>query len=381
MWLAFGNRAVSFACGVVSVLTVACATGSGDSGVLESWSVGDPSFASDGESVPFHRVTGAALRTNGFVVVADAGNARIAVFAPTGELVHSLGGEGDGPGEFRSPSHLFVFGDTIAVYDQLALRYTIWDSPETEPRSWGQLAYGSAAPNVEAAFSSSVFLLTSIETTPADARGLFVDHANLLRYVLPEGQGTVLKRVPQRYLYFFGESTGSTTYRTPFFGRTSYAAVSGAIATVPLHASEMDFLDPATGEVVKSIRLPLEERPFDRREIERYRDGLLERAGGGGAANRIRSAFDEIVPPESAPVVGRLVVVGDRLWTERFPRYGETSIRWLIVEPSKPEVVATIELPASSTPLGGNGDSVVLLERDDLGVETVVVRPLVFSKP
>jgi hypothetical protein len=74
--------------------------------------------------------------------------------------LHSLGREGYGPGEFRSPSHLFVFGDTITVYDQLALRFTIWNGPEFQPRSWGQLAYGAAAPNVEGAFGPSDFLLT-----------------------------------------------------------------------------------------------------------------------------------------------------------------------------------------------------------------------------
>ncbi len=132
----------------------------------------------------------------------------------------------------------------------------------------------------------------------------------------------MLKRGPQRYLYFFGESTGNTTYRTPFFGSTSYAVVAGTIVTVPLHSTEMSFLDPSKGDVIASLLLPLEEREFDRREIDRYRDALLETAGDGASANRIRSAFDGIEPP-------------------------------------------------------GRGDLVILVERDDLGVETVLVRPVI----
>lgn len=370
------NRKARLGHAVVFVLTAACAQEPA-APELGVWSLGAPGFATDGGSTPFHRVTGAAFLGDGSVAVADAGNARVAVFAPSGELLHSLGGEGDGPGEFRSPSHLFVFGDTITVYDQLALRFTVWNGPEFQPRSWGQLAYGAAAPNVEGAFGSSDFLLTSIERTPADARGLFVDDADLLRYVLTESEGTVLKRGPQRYLYFFGESTGNTTYRTPFFGSTSYAVVAGTIVTVPLHSTEMSFLDPSKGDVIASLLLSLEEREFDRREIDRYRDALLENAGDGASANRIRSAFDGIEPPETAPAVRRLVVVGDQVWAERHPRYGETSITWLIVDPHERQTEAAIELPATSRPMGGRGDLVILVERDDLGVETVVIRPVI----
>jgi hypothetical protein len=65
------------------VLTTACAQEPSDPD-LGVWSLGAPGFATDGGSTPFHRVTGAAFLGDGSVAVADAGNARVAVFAPSG---------------------------------------------------------------------------------------------------------------------------------------------------------------------------------------------------------------------------------------------------------------------------------------------------------
>ncbi len=344
---------------------------------LPAWRLGAPSVRLDGGDIPFFRVVGAQSLPDGSIAVADAGNARVAVYSPSGQLRRSLGREGDGPGEFRALSHLFVFGDTIAVYDQVALRFTHWYATEDTPRSWRYLSYGDAPPTVQGAFSSTEFLLTSIERTPADARGLFVDQADLLRHTLSEPEPQVLGRGPHRYLYFFGERGKTTTYRTPFFGATSYAVAGGAIVTVPLHSARMRFLDPMDGREVAAFQLPLEERAFDRREITRYRDALLDRAGDAATASRIRDAFDGIEPPETAPTVRDLVVVGEFLWVERFPRFGESVVMWVIVDPNARRAVATLELPAGSRPMSGRGDSLLLVERDEFDVETVVVRAVV----
>ena len=361
---------------VTAMVVVATATGvSGQD--LPEWTLGATSLQLDGGETPLFRVTGAQFMPDGSVAVADAGNARIAVYAVSGRLLRSFGREGDGPGEFRSLSHLFVFEDTIAAYDQVNLRFTLWDGTDATARTWPYLAYGDAPPSVHGAFSPLEYLLTSVERTPQDARGLFIDHADLLRHTLSEPTAQVLQRGPHRYLYFFGERGRTTTYRTPFFGATSYAVVSGSIVTVPLHSTRMSFLDPHDGREVAALQLPIEARDFDRSEITRYRDALLERTGDAATARRIRDAFEGVEPPATAPAVRSLVVVGEFVWAERFPRFGESMVRWVIVDPRMRRAVGTIELPASSQPLSGRGESVLLVERDQYDVETVVVRPLV----
>ena len=50
--------------------------------------------------------------------VTDIGNTRIVVFDSEGKFSHSIGREGQGPGEFLSPRLLYAEMDTIAVWDQ-----------------------------------------------------------------------------------------------------------------------------------------------------------------------------------------------------------------------------------------------------------------------
>jgi hypothetical protein len=360
---------------VIAVVVIATAT-SVVGQDLPAWTLGAASLELDGGETPFFRVTGAQFMTDGSVAVADAGNARIAVYEASGRLLRWLGREGDGPGEFRSLSHLFVFEDTIVAYDQVNLRFTLWDGTDAAPQTWRYLAYGDAPPSVQGAFSAREYLLTSVERTPQDARGLFVDHADLLRHTLSEPTAQVLRRGPHRYLYFFGERGKTTTYRTPFFGATSYAIAGETIVSVPLHSTRMSFLDPRDGREVAALQLPIQEREFDEREITRYRDALLERVGDAATANRIRDAFDSIEPPATAPAVRSLVVVGEFVWVEQFPRFGESAVRWVIIDPRRRRAIGTITLPASSQPLSGRGESVLLVERDEYDVETVVVRPV-----
>ena len=70
-------------------------------------------------------------------------------------------------------------------------------------------------------------------------------------------------------------------------------------------------------------------------------------------------------------------MVGEYLWVERFPRFGESVVTWVVVDPRVRRAVATLELPAGSRPMSGRGESVLLVERDEFDVETVVVRPVV----
>jgi hypothetical protein len=52
-------------------------------------------------------------------------------------------------------------------------------------------------------------------------------------------------------------------------------------------------------------------------------------------------------------------------------------VTWVIVDPEAHRSVATVELPAGSRPMSGRGESVLLVERDEFDVETVVVRSMV----
>jgi hypothetical protein len=61
-------------------------------------------------------------------VVADVGSSQVRIFSPAGEFILSLGGEGEGPGEFKYVETLNPWmGDSIAVFDSSLGRVTLID--------------------------------------------------------------------------------------------------------------------------------------------------------------------------------------------------------------------------------------------------------------
>jgi len=76
---------------------------------------------------------GPQVGVDGNTYVADAGYRDIRVFSPDGELLHTIGAFGEGPGEFRSPD-IFALGahDSLFVYDRTLRRLSAF-APLPDP--------------------------------------------------------------------------------------------------------------------------------------------------------------------------------------------------------------------------------------------------------
>ncbi|NBC00502.1 MAG: hypothetical protein GVY15_06545 [Bacteroidetes bacterium] len=73
------------------------------------------------------------LGSDGNIYVADAGYRDIRVFSPDGELLHTIGGFGEGPGEFRSADILALGAqDSLFVYDRTLRRLSAF-APLPDP--------------------------------------------------------------------------------------------------------------------------------------------------------------------------------------------------------------------------------------------------------
>lgn len=64
------------------------------------------------------------LRADGSLLVGDMDPPRFALYDSTGTFIRTLGGVGDGPGEFRAP-HPALLGDTLVVHDPQQTRITL----------------------------------------------------------------------------------------------------------------------------------------------------------------------------------------------------------------------------------------------------------------
>jgi hypothetical protein len=89
----------------------------------EGWTVDpvpilDLSTSGAGLDHEFFRVSDARFLPGGDIVVANAGTNEIRRFSPAGELIKSIGREGEGPGEFqRILGLLLLRGDSIGVWE------------------------------------------------------------------------------------------------------------------------------------------------------------------------------------------------------------------------------------------------------------------------
>ncbi|MFC1529131.1 6-bladed beta-propeller [Gemmatimonadota bacterium] len=63
---------------------------------------------------------------DGEIVINDRGNNRVVIFNPDGSFRTSFGRKGNGPGEFQNRRLLWVRGDTIAVFDWMLSRTSLF---------------------------------------------------------------------------------------------------------------------------------------------------------------------------------------------------------------------------------------------------------------
>lgn len=81
------------------------------------------------------RITDVAVGADGDLYVLDANQSVIHVLGPAGELRRTIGGEGDGPGEFRNAAELALMpGGDLGVMEMMPGRLVVM-SPTGEPRT------------------------------------------------------------------------------------------------------------------------------------------------------------------------------------------------------------------------------------------------------
>lgn len=86
-------------------------------GVVE----GDPAYE-------LRLAIGAVRMPDGRIIVANRGSSELRIYDPEGRHLHTVGREGEGPGEFRNIGDLWLYrGDSLAVYDVSLRRVSVFD--------------------------------------------------------------------------------------------------------------------------------------------------------------------------------------------------------------------------------------------------------------
>ncbi len=330
-------------------------------------------------------VVDAALLSDGRIVAANAGMHELRYFAPDGALERSVGGEGEGPGEFRLLSFVDVApDDSVFVSDPRQRRVSVFTSAGDFARHFSLVPPNEGAlPRYLARFAdgriaASLFNVVSPQEIE-DGRVLRGDATYLVYAADGTGAQTVgtLPSLPS-YVRMFrtrGQLSAVGIESIPFatgaraaFGPQGFALGTGDAYEIRVHGRD--------ATLRRLIRWPGERAVVTPELIEAL---VRERAGeteDPEARREARESLSDLPLPERLPAYDDLSL--DRLgyvWAREPLRPGETRVRWTVFDTSG-AMSARVELPRDFTAYEIGADHVLGRFEDELGVEHVQLHRL-----
>ena len=275
------------------------------------------------------RVTGVRRLSDGRIAILDAGSSRLRIYDSTGRHLMDLGGEGDGPSEFRHPQFLGLVSDTLLVYDQGRGGVT-WFSPEGQfvrtdvLRQPGGSMRGVAL--VMFGFLDERFLIGKRLGFVGDRS--FVDGLNrapwpVWRFDVFDSAADSLFSVPGAE-QIISRVGSAVSHRPHVFGKFTQLATSQALVYVaPTDAFSIQVLDREgiLRRIIRRAWTPRRTTPSDldqwvEHEIERRGDSPEERA-------EMRRTAGELSVAETMPAFRWITVDSeDHLWVEEWENAG-----------------------------------------------------------
>lgn len=338
------------------------------------WIVGAGPDEAVEEGPALHDVADARLLADGTVAIAEGSTQEIVLTDPVAGTHVRIGGEGDGPAEFRGLAAVFDAGQgRVGAFDHLRLRYVVL-SPQGELLSetrLPRLASGSAGRRF-LPLDDGGYLFVHLPGVPETAAPEGTRPGGAVTLVRGEAVDTVV-RIAGRLQFRGARRMGAV----PFGPTTVVARGAGGlwIGDTAERAVELRGLDGTLRRVVR-WRFERSLALSDGRV-----DSLVEAAAATvpeAGRDRGREAFASLPFPEREPAFGGLMVdTGDRLWIGEFVEpevrlYGvpRPARQWLVLTgDGRPLGMGVTPEGLRVTEIGR--ERVLGVHTDSLGVETV----------
>lgn len=321
-----------------------------------------------GELELYH-VSGAVFLPDGGLAIANSGAHEIVFLDPEGAPVRRYGREGQGPGEFASIRAIGLTAeDVLWAYDDRLGRLTMVPEPGEEPRtrplrpadrvtSLEPLLVDPEGPVLAIRGEHRMFQMTgeSRDTVP-----LFLVH--------PDGAADTLGRWPGLEKAFTEVDGGGAAQMRIGFGRDLYTGGHAGAAVL----GSSDAIDLSVfvhqGELIMKIVGESPSVPVSESTAAAWR---RERADGLSEYPKFAAGYLKVRVSETYPAFDALAMdERERVWLGLHPA-GRSTQTWWIIGRDGPE--ASVVGPADGTPLAAMEDRMVVLRRNDLDEEFLVV--------
>lgn len=356
----------------------------GSWGDTPRWSVSDSPEVRIGvvEGNPVYELRlarGAVRMPDGRFIVANAGSSELRIYDADGRHLESVGGDGEGPGEFRNIGNLWLYrADSLAVYDRSLRRVSIFDSTPLFARALQLASPGEGlTPSLADVFPDGTLLvLGSAAITPALGTGIHRRPGPVLRYA---GDGTVVDTVAfaagEEWVGI--EGPGGTSLMARPFARNSYvAAVGNDIAIADAEQFEIMFYS-ADGTLFRRVRRRGGNRPITHDELQRFKQSRVGAARSEAAATRMREMLTQTPMPTTHPAfIEMLVDIDENVWLEEPRSAEEVSDQYSILDRNG-QFLGRVAMPSGLRPLEIGSDYVLGRFVDEMGVEFIQLHDIV----
>ena len=330
-----------------------------------------------------HWIRGAVRLSDGRIAIISESAKQIHFLSEEGDLIESVGGEGDGPGEFRGPFWLKrATGDTLIVTDRRSNRIS-WFRPdgqfirqELPPREQLQ----AVVPEDQSA-GMGLLVSPGYYVASTTARGLPPPGGRIRRpvgFVLlgPEGD---LKYLGGFLGWEYFHEKDNYTGRWAFFANKTILATGGDPAH--LYIGETDPFEVQVfdlgANLVRIIRDEVPPSPITDRDIEWERWELLDWGEQSGQLEKFARHADAMPIPDEKPAFEELLIdAGGYLWAKEYTSYKPELALYRVYDPEGRRV-GGVYLPGRLQVFDIGRDYVLGVEWDLDYVETVQMYSLV----
>ncbi len=335
--------------------------------------------ASDGpEEYLLFQASGARRLSNGNIVITNSGTQELRFYDPNGRHVRSVGGEGDGPGEFRSDEFrpmgpIWPLGsDSIAVWDSGNQRLTVFDIDGELGRSFRlDRIPGVLALAPRGILDDNSVLVSGLDGIPPAGRGWFTNS-----YARSSLEGAHLTTLVQRP---GGESNNNPT--GGFGGAVPY----GRVATVTAFGNrwyygssdswEIEVYSP-DGALTHLFRRDEPNRPVTQEMMDEYRDPFSDPRVQATLALEGRSLPPPDTFSETLPAYRSFIASDDgSLWVENYTRPSEQP-SWAVFREDG-RFLGDVETPIGAQVTHIGDDFVLVIWEDELEVQQVQMYELI----
>lgn len=332
--------------------------------VVASSPVVDFATVDDTEPYQFARLSDMTRGPDGTVAIADAQAGEVRLFASTGAHITTLGGPGDGPGEFRSLGPVqFEGAERLSVMDARGV-FSAFDVRDGSVLETVRFSREPPLPLAEYWRVDDDFMVRTLWASgPRADEGIIRDSTFVFRF---SSEGALMDTVwatPGPEMFSSGQRLASLLFGTNGF----VLPWKSGLLDHPGH--RMEFMEVQGERVVRRVRVPGYDLSLDRTEVEATIERMVIDAPPE-AAERLRDVFGNQPLPSHRPPAADIVVDAlDHVWIARYdvPPWVEETTYWEVFDPDG-RWLGGVELPPALQVFEIGEDYVLSVTLDDLDV-------------